>query len=127
MNPPYFKNGSTKPSPDPRRNLERIDATATPADVARAASRLLTQDGTLCLVLRPARLDDYLAALAAEGFSPCELVEASHSPTHSPSAILIKAQKNFSYFSFYKRKIYLFGEKGEVSPEYSQILLGAPL
>lgn len=93
MNPPYLRAGTVRESPDATRNLERIDRTATPRDVASAAERLLKVGGELCLVLRVDRLDDYLAALAEASLEPRELRLVAHTPSHPPSLALLRAEK----------------------------------
>lgn len=106
-NPPYLRDGSGKRSPNAARNLERFDTTASPTDVASAASALLKPHGTLMLVLRPDRLDDYLAALGSAGFVVSAICQVKHTADAQPSVLLLESE-------------YL----GEIiPPEYSEFIL----
>ena len=96
MNPPYLRAGTVKESPNPITNLERIDRTAPPEAVARAASTLLRQRGSICVVLRAGRLADYMAALSAEGLTPVELCLAAHTIDSPPTLALLRAEKGGS-------------------------------
>lgn len=91
-NPPYLRSGSGKPSPSAARNLERFDTTAPPSDVASAASALLKPHGTLMLVLRPDRLDDYLAATEFSGFAARAICHVRHTAGADPSVALLECE-----------------------------------
>lgn len=91
-NPPYLRSGSGKPSPSAARNLERFDTTAPPSDVASAASALLKPHGTLMLVLRPDRLDDYLAATESAGFAARAICHVRHTAGADPSVALLECE-----------------------------------
>lgn len=91
-NPPYLRSGSGKPSPSAARNLERFDTTAPPSDVASAASALLKPHGTLMLVLRPDRLDDYLAATEFSGFAARAICHVRHTAGADPSIALLECE-----------------------------------
>lgn len=91
-NPPYLRSGSGKPSPSAARNLERFDTTAPPSDVASAASALLKPHGTLMLVLRPDRLDDYLAATESAGFAARAICHVRHTAGSNPSVALLECE-----------------------------------
>lgn len=91
-NPPYLRSGSGKPSPSAARNLERFDTTASPRDVASAASALLKPHGTLMLVLRPDRLDDYLAATESAGFAARAICYVRHTAGLDPSVALLECE-----------------------------------
>lgn len=91
-NPPYLRSGSGKLSPSAARNLERFDTTASPSDVASAASALLKPHGTLMLVLRPDRLDDYLAATESAGFAARAICYVRHTAGLDPSVALLECE-----------------------------------
>lgn len=91
-NPPYLRDGSGKLSQNTARNLERFDTTASPLDVTTAAAALLRPNGTLMLVLRPDRLDDYLAAAEATGFAARAICHVSHTAGARPSIVLLQAE-----------------------------------
>lgn len=91
-NPPYLRSGSGKLSPSAARNLERFDTTASPSDVASAASALLKPHGTLMLVLRPDRLDDYLAATESAGFAARAICHVRHTAGLDPSVALLECE-----------------------------------
>ncbi len=91
-NPPYLRAGSGKLSRNTARNLERFDTTASPLDVTTAAAALLRPNGTLMLVLRPDRLDDYLAAVEATDFAARAICHVSHTAGAQPSIVLLQAE-----------------------------------
>lgn len=62
-NPPYFPEGSGKPSPDPARRLARQEQGDTLNDVTAAAARLLKNGGHFVLCHRPERLVDIMTVL----------------------------------------------------------------
>jgi len=63
-NPPYFKRGNGKVSPNPLRAAARTeeDDRALPR-LMQTAARLLTADGRFCFCIRPEREADVIAAL----------------------------------------------------------------
>lgn len=127
MNPPYLRAGTVRESPDPAANLERIDRTAPPEAVARAAAALLRPGGSFCAVLKADRIDDYLAAARAEGLAPCELLHIAHSPAHAHSLALLRAEKGGAEALRVLPALYLTDPDGSPSDEYARILAGGTI
>lgn len=133
MNPPYLRAGTVRESPDPARNLERVDRTAAPCDVASAAARLLCVGGALCLVLRYDRLGDYLAALAEAALAVRELRPVAHTAGREPSLVLVRAEKGGEAGEAGEAGVepaptlYLANADGSPSEEYARVLAGERL
>ncbi len=121
MNPPYLRAGTVRDMPDPVANLERVDVTAPPEAVARAAAYLLRARGSLCLILRAGRLGDYISAVTAAGLAPAELCLAAHDASAPPSLALLRAEKGYSGELQILPTFRMGGE------EYRRILEGAGL
>ncbi len=94
-NPPYFRYGAARANADPlaraARHEDRPDLLET---MCRAAARLLTEDGRLCLCHRPDRLHDITAALQQAGLTPRRLQYVQATPHAAPSLVLLEAGRH---------------------------------
>lgn len=72
-NPPFFDAAAGKPCLDDERSRARHDATAGPADLARALKLLLRSNGVACAVFPARRLAELLAAWSAQRVTPTRL------------------------------------------------------
>lgn len=94
-NPPYFRFGASRPSPDALRRAARQEDNPTVLrDLCRAAARLLTPDGRFCLCHRPERLDDVLAAVRESGLSPRRLQFVHSHDGAAPWLFLLETAAN---------------------------------
>ena len=84
-NPPYFAVNSGG-----IRNATRSETTCTLEELCHTAAHLLKNGGRFALVHRPERLTDILCSLRAVGIEPKRMKLLSHSPQHTPSAVLIE-------------------------------------
>ena len=91
-NPPYFTAG--RPSPDPARAAARHEETATFAEVAACAARLLRDGGRFAFCLPPDRLAQAFGVLAAARLEPKRLRFVKKEPQRAPWLFLCEAQKN---------------------------------
>ena len=87
-NPPYFAKGSGTSG-----GSARCEENCTLEEVCAAAARLLKNGGRFALCHRPERLVDLLCCLRQNGLEPKRLKLLSHSPAHSPWAVLVEARK----------------------------------
>lgn len=90
-NPPYFTAG--RPSADPGRAAARHEETATFADAADCAARLLREGGRFAFCLPPQRLAEACACLAARRLEPKRLRLVKKGPDDPPWLFLCEAQK----------------------------------
>lgn len=92
-NPPYQKIGGGPPSPSDERNLACAEYNATLCDVADTAARLLPDGGRFCMIYRPERLCEAIAALEVRALPVKRLRFAHRSPEAEPSLVLIESKK----------------------------------
>ena len=84
-NPPYFPVGSGS-SAGPFRSEE----SCTLEQLCAQAARLLKNGGRFALCHRPERMCDVLWAMRHYGMEPKRLQLCAHSPSHSPSLMLVE-------------------------------------
>ena len=85
-NPPYFAVGSGTSG-----GSARCEETCSLDELCAAAARLVKNGGRFALCHRPERLTDVLCSLRAHGLEPKRLKLLSHSPSVSPSTVLVEA------------------------------------
>lgn len=85
-NPPYFPVGSGTSG-----GSARTEETCTLDELCACASRLVKNGGRFALCHRPERLVDVLTCLRTHRLEPKRLKLLAHSPTQSPSTILVEA------------------------------------
>lgn len=101
-NPPYFEKGRGKPA-----GIFREESTARLGDIIKTASRLLSEGGAFCMVLRPERLEEARRLATESGFALARLRFVRHNSISNPSMALIEAR---------------FGENGD-PPRLPDLLL----
>lgn len=106
-NPPFFSR-SLQPQATARA-VARHDDSLSLSELAAAASRLLTPEGTLSVVVPALRRGQMEAAAAWEGFLPTRRVAVSTTPTKQPSRYLLS-------FSRIRRLVEETNEVLETSP-----------
>ena len=87
-NPPYYPSGSGALSADGARRTARAEVSCTLEDVCAAAAYLLRWGGRLCLVHKPERLADLLAAMRACAVEPNRLRFVQPREGQAPSLVL---------------------------------------
>lgn len=92
-NPPYFKMGAGRMSPDPLRRAARFELHGTLADFVAAGARNLAPEGRFCLVLPPARQEELLALLPEAGLWPRRVQEVRPRPDRTACLVLTEARK----------------------------------
>lgn len=91
-NPPYFRYGASRPSPDTlRRAARQEDAPDVLLKLCCTAKRLLAANGRFCLCHRPERLADVFAALTEAGSSPRRLQFVHAREGDAPWLFLLEA------------------------------------
>ena len=92
-NPPYYPPGSGALAPDEPRRTARAEVECTLEDVCRAAAYLLRWGGRLCLVHKPERLADLLAAMRSHAIEPKRLRFVQPRSDRAPSLVLAEGTR----------------------------------
>ena len=92
-NPPYFPPERGLSPADPARREARTEGSLSLPELCRAAGYLLRWGGSFCLVHRPERLAELLAALGAAGLEPKRLRAVEPRPGTAPSLLLLEARR----------------------------------
>ena len=92
-NPPYFPPSRGLSPADPARRQARTEDTLSLPELCRAAGYLLRWGGSFCLVHRPERLAELLAALGAAGLEPKRLRTVARTADAAPSLVLVEARR----------------------------------
>lgn len=92
-NPPYYRLGSGRLSPDPARAGARHEIFGDVDDFARAASSLLRKGGRSAWIYLPERLDDLVAAVRKGNMEPVRLRRVHSRREDPPAFILLEAVK----------------------------------
>lgn len=92
-NPPYFTAG--KPKDDDKKASFRHQLTLTDADVAKAAFRLLKDNGKLCVCQRPSQLAQVIFAMKSNRIEP-KVIRFVRQRQNSPQPwlVLVDGRKN---------------------------------
>lgn len=92
-NPPYFTRG--KPKDDEKKASFRHQLTLTDNDVARAASRMLKDNGKLCICQRPSQLATVIYAMKNNGIEPKVIrFVRQRKNSENPWLVLVDGRKN---------------------------------
>lgn len=92
-NPPYFSEGSGKPSPKPERAQARGEVSCSLDELCTAAAYLCRTGGAFFMVYRAERCAEAICALSAKGLEPKRLRFVAHSAGREPSLVLIEARR----------------------------------
>ncbi len=111
-NPPYYKLGSGRLSPDPARAAARHELLGTVNDFARAAASLVREGGMSAWIYLPERLDDLLEALKKYDFSPARKREVLPRKGRSPSFVLVEAVKGKAVETIHEEPSLVLYEEG---------------
>lgn len=121
-NPPYFEAQAGRLNPDPEKAGARHDGTATAADVARAARRLVRPDGAVCLVYGAGRLAVLWEALLSERLVPTRL-RCVHPRAGAPAGqVLLEARPQARRTLVVEAPLVVHGAEGQFTPEAQALL-----
>ncbi|MBF0175914.1 MAG: methyltransferase [Magnetococcales bacterium] len=129
FNPPYFRPGEGRLSPDPVRSQARCEMTATLQDFVLCAADLLCPGGQCHVVHRPERWAEMAATLAHNGLTPWRLFRVHPRPNHPVALILVTACKTTPHHTIpplLDTPLFLDGASGEESLS-QQLFAGRPL
>lgn len=87
-NPPYFSN-STK-TPNISRSTARHDDKLPPSDLFSCASKLLTEQGALCIIVPITNLQQVVETAEQQALFPAERVDVFPTATSKPKRVLLK-------------------------------------
>jgi len=91
-NPPYQPLGTGHPPRDEMRTIARTEKCLSIAELCRAARRLLKPSGRFCVVFPARRVDDFMAALKAQGMSVNRLCCCHPRKDEPAELVLIEAR-----------------------------------
>ena len=97
-NPPYFRNALR--NPDPRRSDARHTDTLSFDDLCRCSATLLSDDGTLALILPADAEADILATAARYGLHPTHLTRFYTDASLPPKRILLAIKYQLSTINY---------------------------
>ncbi len=115
-NPPYWKAGTGKLSPDPMKAAARHEVLCTLEDVVREASALLKDGGRFYMVHRAERRAEILTLLPFYGLMPLKLLPVCPSPGKEANLLLVSAEKTARTESTTAPETVRAGNIGEESP-----------
>ncbi|MGK7344603.1 MAG: tRNA1(Val) (adenine(37)-N6)-methyltransferase [Candidatus Nitrospinota bacterium M3_3B_026] len=91
-NPPYYKAGAGRLCADPARAAARHETKMTLEGLARTASRLLAEGGTMTISMIPERRGEYEKILESAGFHEIRYREIIPVPGGPPNVFLSEAR-----------------------------------
>lgn len=119
-NPPYFVPGCGLPSPDADRAAMRQES-ATVEELCTAAAPLLRYGGRFCVVYRPERLYELMAAMDAVGLMPKRLRLVQARAAKAPSLVLLEGRKGGKAGLRIEPPLILNDEAGRSTGEWRRI------
>lgn len=122
-NPPFFKSGQGRVSPDPTIRLARFEIALNLADLLCGCSSILAPRGKLCLIFPFARQKELLAEAAAHGLYPAEMRPVRPFADSAPDRFLVLLGKTRKSCRHHEPLV-IFKSKGAYTPELEEILAG---
>ena len=119
-NPPYFKAGAGRNSPNAVRNASRREINGTIVDFCSAAARITGENGRFYCVFTAERLVDLISALRTAALEPTTLVFVQHDDKCRPSIVLVEAAKEKKAPLVISKPLVLFRD-GKPTDEASKI------
>jgi tRNA1Val (adenine37-N6)-methyltransferase len=123
-NPPFFKTGQGRISPDPTIRLARFEVALTLAGLLRGCAAILAPRGRLCLIFPFARQSELLVAAAACGLFPAETRPVQPFADSAPDRFLMLLGKTRKSCRHHEPLV-IFKSKGVYTPEMERILAGS--
>ena len=115
-NPPYFPADAGLTAAGVRGDT-RSERNAALEDVCAAAGRLLQWGGRFCLVYRPQRLPQLLAAAVSCGLEPKRLRFVQHTAQSAPSLLLLECRRGGNPGLTVEPPLLLYLPDGSESPD----------
>ena len=117
-NPPYFTNAFA--APDKNRHQARHDSSLSVQDLIHQASRLLSADGVLCVILPVDRFETFDHFATVEQLQLQERVNVMPTPTKETKRILLKysRQSHQNTVSCF----YIEEKRGQYSEHFTKLL-----
>lgn len=122
-NPPYFKSGDGRKNERDQDRLSRHESTATIADFASCASRIIKDGGIAYFCYTPGRLSELLSAMTSAGLEPKKLITVYPTVKHKPSLVLVSAKKGAESGIELTRPLIIYKDRpgGELTEDYIRI------
>ena len=122
-NPPYYREGAGRLSPDPQERLARHEILATLKDFVEAAYRALRARGRFFLVCTAKRLSEALFLLEARRLSPKRLCLVHSYPGDEARLFLLEAVKEGGAELRVEAPLFIYERKGgPYTPKLREIL-----
>jgi len=122
-NPPFFKAGQGRVSPDPTIRLARFEISLNLAGLLRGVQAILAPRGKLFLIFPAARQTELLAEAAAHGLHAVWLRSVQPFADSAPDRVLLQLQKKKGKCRS-EKPLVIFKSKGVYTPEMDKILAG---
>lgn len=120
-NPPYLKNGSAIKNSGDSKMLARHEIACTLDDVLRTSALLLTPNGHIFLVHRPARLVDIFCTMRKYRLEPKTMRLVAPAPDKTPVLILIEGRRGGGTELTVLPTLFLKNKDGSDTDEINQI------
>jgi tRNA1Val (adenine37-N6)-methyltransferase len=122
-NPPFFKAGQGRISPDLTIRLARFEISLTINDLLRCSAAILEPRGSLYLIFPYSRQQELLSSAAAYGLYPAEIRLVQPFLDSVPDRFLARLEKTRTACRE-ELPLVIFKARGEYSPEMQKILSG---
>ena len=122
-NPPFYKTGQGRLSPDETVRLARSEIALTLAGLLRGCAAALAARGKIYLVFPFSRLEELVACALANGLHPARLRQVRPFADSPPDRFLVQLQKTKAKCR-QEAPLVIFKEKGVYSREMDGILAG---
>lgn len=93
-NPPFYKTGASRSSPDEMRTAARLDSLLPISDIFKFASRLLINKGALDFIFPAFRINEIITLANETNFAVLEIKPVYTKADHYAKRILIECGKN---------------------------------
>ncbi|TFG77952.1 MAG: methyltransferase domain-containing protein [Chrysiogenales bacterium] len=123
-NPPFFKTGQGRVSPDPTIRLARFEIALSLADLLSGCSAILARRGKLCLIFPFSRQKELLETAAAHGLHAARLRSVRPFADADPDRFLAQLGKS-TVRCRREKPLVIFRDKGVYTAEMEKILSGA--
>ena len=120
-NPPYMAGTAALQSHNDAKRIARHETTAGVREFVAAAARLLDERGEFCMVHRPSRLADIIAACREFKLEPKELQMVAPRLGEAPNIVLIRCKKGGGAELNVLPTLPVYGEDGQYSEEIMRI------
>ena len=117
-NPPYFRDSLR--SPDSGRNTARHNDSLSFETLSACASRLLADDGRLCLVLPRDAVETFSKCAAAQGLDMCHRTDVVTVPGKTPKRSLVEFGRSCSGLE--TDVVSICGPDGKETSEYINLV-----